>query len=89
MIQNLIVALIVVAAALSVARKYLPASWRQKLVYWLAARGTSQSRVAAWLNTDTSCGSGCDSCKACEPASEGDAGAKADNERVIKLHPRA
>lgn len=86
MIQNLIVALIVVAAALSVARKYLPASWRQRLVYWLAARGASQPRVAAWLNTDTSCGSGCDTCKACaEPAAGADP--KADDPRVIKLHP--
>ncbi|MEO7496384.1 MAG: DUF6587 family protein [Massilia sp.] len=81
----MIVALIVVAAALSVARKYLPASWRRKLVYWLAARGASQSRVAAWLNTDTSCGSGCDTCKACaEPASGADS--NSDDPRVIKLH---
>ena len=36
MVQNVIVAVIVVFAALYVARKYLPASWRTKLVYLLA-----------------------------------------------------
>jgi hypothetical protein len=66
MVQNLIVALIVIAAALYVARKYLPAGVRQKLVYRLAARGASQSRMAKWLNTETGCGSGCDTCKACD-----------------------
>lgn len=82
MIQNLIVALIVVLAALHVARKYLPKSWRTKLVYLLAARGASQSKMAQWLNTESSCGSGCDTCKACaepEPPS---------SERVIKIHVR-
>ena len=69
MLQNLIVALIVIAAALHVARKYLPAAWRQKLVYRLAARGASQSRMAKWLNTETGCGSGCETCKSCaDPA---------------------
>jgi hypothetical protein len=65
MMQNVIVALIVVLAALYVARKYLPSSWRTKLVYALSARGASQARVARWLNTESSCGSGCDTCKAC------------------------
>ena len=81
MIQNLIVALIVVLAALYVARKYMPKGWRTKLVYLLAARGASQSKMAHWLNTESSCGSGCDTCKACadpEPTSE----------RVIKIHVR-
>jgi uncharacterized membrane protein len=77
MLQNLIVAVIVVLAALYVARKYLPASWRTKLVYLLAARGASQSKMAQWLNTESSCGSGCDTCKACaEPE---------PNEKVIKI----
>ena len=77
MIQNVIVALIVVLAALYVARKYLPASWRTKLVYLLSARGASQAKAVRWLNTESSCGSGCDTCKACadpEPT-----------ERVIKI----
>ena len=77
MIQNVIVALIVVAAALYVARKYLPKSWRTQLVYRLSARGASQTKVAKWLNTESSCGSGCDTCKACaDPA---------PTEHVIKI----
>jgi hypothetical protein len=79
MIQNLIVAVIVVIAALYVARKYLPAGWRQKLVYPLTRRGAGQSKMARWLNTESSCGSGCDTCKSCadpEPQS---------SERVIKI----
>ena len=81
MIQNLVVAVIVGLAALYVASKYLPKSWRQKLVYVLTRRGASQSKMAQWLNTESSCGSGCDTCKACaepEPPSE----------RVIKIHVR-
>ena len=81
MVQNIVVALIVLAAALYVARKYMPAGWRQKLVYALAARGASQSKMASWLGTESSCGSGCDTCKACaepEPA----------DKRVIKIHVR-
>ncbi len=65
MIQNLVVAAIVVCAALYVASKYLPRSWRQKVVYLLTRRGASQSKMAQWLNTESSCGSGCDTCKAC------------------------
>lgn len=79
MIQNVIVAVIVVLAALHVARKYLPAGWRTKLVYLLAARGASQSKMAQWLNTESRCGSGCDTCKACaEPV-------PASSQRVIKI----
>ncbi len=70
MVQNLVVALIVGFAALYVARKYLPASWRTRLVYLLTKRGASQSKVASWLNTESSCGSGCDTCKACEEPKE-------------------
>ena len=81
MIQNLIVAVIVAFAALYVARKYLPASWREKLVYLLARRGASQSKMAQWLNTESSCGSGCDTCKACaEPEAEPES-----SKRIIKI----
>jgi hypothetical protein len=81
MVQNVMVALIVVAAALYVARKYLPAGWRAKLVYLLSARGASQAKVARWLNAESHCGSGCDTCKACaQPA---------PTERVIKIVRRS
>ncbi len=65
MVQNLIVGLIVLLAALYVARKYLPAGWRTKLVYFFTVRGASQAKMARWMGTGASCGSGCDTCKAC------------------------
>jgi hypothetical protein len=77
MMQNVVVAVIVAFAALYVARKYMPAGWRQKLVFLLAARGASQSKMAQWLNTESSCGSGCDKCKACAQPEP--------NEKVIKI----
>ena len=83
MVQNLIVAAIVVVALLYIVRKYLPAGLRQKLVYRMSARGASQSKMAQWLNTESSCGSGCDTCKSCaEPTAE------VPSERVIKIHVR-
>ena len=87
MIQNVIVAVIVVFAALYVARKYLPASWRQKLVYKLRRNGADNSsgnaaRVAKWLDTQSSCDSGCDTCGSCETSSDAPA---APTEHVIKI----
>ena len=78
--QTLIVCCIVAAAALHTAGKYLPASWRRRMVYLLSRRGSGQARMAAWLDTRSSCGDGCSSCNACAP--EPEAGAR----RVIKLH---
>ncbi|MGZ5201993.1 DUF6587 family protein [Ramlibacter sp.] len=81
-IQYLIVGIIVLLAALAAARKYLPAAWRQRLVYRLSRGKAGPSRVVRWLDTDASCGSGCDTCKACEdtPATAPDS-----KHRVIKL----
>ena len=77
MIQNAIAAIIVVLAALYVARKYLPVAWRTKIVYFFTARGASQINMARWLGTKSNCGSGCDTCKACaQPA---------PTEQVIKI----
>jgi hypothetical protein len=67
MLQNLIVALIVAVCALYILKKYLPAGLRQKLVYALARRGVDETKAAHWFGTEASCGSGCDSCKACAP----------------------
>ena len=82
LIQNLIVAVIVLCAALHVARKYLPARWRQKLVFLLTARGASQSTMAKWLNTASNCGSGCAKCQACAAPVPLDA---ASTKRVIEI----
>ncbi|HEX9172617.1 MAG TPA: DUF6587 family protein [Telluria sp.] len=90
LLENLLVAVIVLLAAGYALAKYLPAGWRQRIVYFLARRGADQSTMARWFNTEAGCGSGCDSCKACadpapavpaEPAAPGAA-------RVIKLHRR-
>ncbi len=81
MVQYFVVGLIVLVALLQLVRKYLPAAARRKLVY--LARGRSpDSALARWLDKDDSCGSGCDTCKAC--ATEPQAPA-AGRHRVIKM----
>ena len=83
MLQNLIVALIVLAAAVYVARKYLPASLREKMVYRLRGKGTRSSRLAEWIDVSSGCGSGgCNTCKSC---ATDDAPKTAPNEHVIKI----
>ena len=83
MIQYLIVGLIVAAAALYAAVKYLPRAWRERLVYRLSG-GTGKGRIVQWLGTDSSCGSGCDTCGTCEttPLPEKDA----KRRKVIQVH---
>jgi hypothetical protein len=85
MAQNLIVALIVLCAAIYVARKYMPKSLREKIVYRLRKRGTADSRLAAWIDVSSGCGSGsgesaCSSCNSCAPADPA-----APKEYVIKI----
>lgn len=74
MVQYLIVGLIVLVALLQLVRKYLPAGARRRLVY-LARGRKGDSGLARWLDKDASCGSGCDTCKACateaQPPAEG------------------
>jgi len=83
MMQNLVVALIVLAAAIHVARKYLPASLREKIVYRLRGRGTRSSRLAEWIDVSSGCGSGgCNTCKSCAPGEESKA---APTEHVIRI----
>jgi hypothetical protein len=93
-IQELAVAAIVVLAALYVGAKYLPVAWRRRIVFALS-RSEGESRLARWLGTGTSCGTGCASCKACAPAAPGAAAGAPSGEtppaggrRVIKLHQR-
>ncbi len=86
--QEIVVGIIVAAATLQASRKYLPAAWRQQIVYVLSRRGLSQDRLARFFNTESSCGSGCGSCGSCgdssappaPPANGGPA------RRVIQLH---
>jgi hypothetical protein len=81
--QYLVVALVVVAALLAAGRKYLPKTWRQRLVH-VVSRGSGKGRFAAWLGgPDTGCGSGCGSCGTCEPVRPPQDG---KGRKVIKLH---
>ena len=85
MIQYLIVGFIVAAAALYAAVKYLPRTWRERLVYKLSG-GTGKGRIVKWLGTDSSCGSGCDTCGTCAttPLPEKDA----QDRKIIPVHVR-
>jgi len=91
--QDLVVALIVAVAAVYAATKYLPRAWRERIVFWLAQRGASQTRMAAFFNTEASCGSGCGSCGSgdggCAPPALdlGDDG-PVEGQRVIRIHSR-
>jgi hypothetical protein len=87
--QQMIVAVIVVAAVLHFCTRYLPAAWRRQIVYFLARRGFDEKKTAKLFNTESSCGDGdgCGSCGSCEttPAAA-PADSSAPLKRVIKLH---
>jgi len=87
--QEIVVGIIVAAAALQAARKYLPAAWRQQIVYVLSRRGLSQDRLARFFNTESSCGSGCGSCGGCGDSSSAPPAPPSDGgpaRRVIKIY---
>ena len=91
--QDLVVALIVAVAAVYAGTKYLPRAWRERIVFWLAQRGASQTRMAAFFNTEASCGSGCGSCGSgnggcAAPALDLEGEAPAPGRRVIKIHAK-
>ncbi|RYY60451.1 MAG: hypothetical protein EOO24_59775 [Comamonadaceae bacterium] len=75
MTQNIIVALIVIAAALSAAWRLMPAGWRRSAAHKLAAGSrraglvdeARAEQLAASLAKSSGCGS-CDSCGACGKA---------------------
>ena len=91
--QEIVVGIVVAAAALHAARKYLPSSLRERMVFALARRGLPQDKLARFFKTEASCGSGCASCGSCgdsaAPGAPGQPGAPGDGgpaRRVIKLH---
>lgn len=98
LVQQAIVGVIVAAALLHFCSKYLPAAWRQRIVYWLTRRGFDQAKMARLFKTSSGCGDGgCSSCGSCAtPAASGalDDGAAASTSssssarRVIPLHVR-
>ncbi|MES2259868.1 MAG: DUF6587 family protein [Pseudomonadota bacterium] len=83
--QNLIVALIVAAAALHACTKYLPAAWRRRIVHALAQRGFNQDKMAKLFKTQASCGDGCGSCGSCETDAPAPPPAAPGAQRVIML----
>lgn len=86
-LQYVIVAAIVVAAAVHAATKYLPAAWRRRIVHALTRRGFDQDKMAKLFKTESSCGSGCGSCGSCETDSAAPPPPDAPTaRRVIKLH---
>ncbi len=86
--QQLIVFLIVALAALHACAKYLPASWRPRVVYLLNKQGATSSKMAAWLAVDAGCGGGCSSCKSAHPCSDANVSPVLEPapRRVIRLH---
>jgi len=93
--QEAVVAMLVAAAALHAAARYLPAAWRQQVVYALSRKGFRQERLARVFNTQSSCGDGCSSCGSCESGNAGTSGdtpnapaAHGAPRRVIRLHIR-
>lgn len=92
--QEIIVGFVVAAAALHAARKYLPSSVRERMVFALARRGLPQDKLARFFKTESSCGSGCGSCGSCGdaaapsglPGTSSPSGDGGPARRVIKLH---
>jgi len=66
-IQYLVVGVIVLLAAVYAAAKYLPKTWRQRVVYTFSD-GSGKGLLARWLDKESGCGSGCDTCGSCAPA---------------------
>ena len=81
--QYLVVGVIVLLAALYAAGKYLPVAWRRKVVYRFSD-GSGQGWLARWLDKESGCGSGCDTCGSCapEPMPEKDEKGR----KIIRVH---
>jgi len=66
MIQYLMVGVIVLIAAMVAAGKYLPKTWRRRVVYQFSD-GSGKGWLARWFDKESGCGSGCDTCGSCAP----------------------
>ncbi len=79
MVQNIIVGLIVAAAVLYVAWRYLPQRWRQPL-----------GRVHPGLAQAPGCGSGSDGgCSSCGTCGSGDGSAASVSEKPVAMPARS
>lgn len=83
MIQQAVVGMIVVLAALYALVKFMPAAWRRKLVYKLSHRG--QAKLARVVDSTGSCGGGGSACDTCGTCEDEQAPPAKDGKRVIKL----
>jgi hypothetical protein len=83
MLQYLAVGVIVLLAALYAAGKYLPAAWRRRVVYRFSD-GSGRGWLARWLDKESGCGSGCDTCGSCAPAPMAEKDGK--GRKVIQVH---
>ena len=79
MLQNLIVALIVVLALLHFCRRYLPAALRRRWADALGQRGVDARLLARLFGVREGCGDGCSACR-----SPGRASALAGWPRVVR-----
>lgn len=102
MLQNLIVAIIVLLALLHVCRRYLPAALRRGWAHALARRGLNATLLARLFGVREGCGDGCGSCGGCDSGAQGQGkggsaaagtagqggsgAAGTPSARVIKLH---
>ena len=84
--QEMIVGVIVALAVLHACTKYLPAAWRQRIVFFLTKRGLDQDRLAKIFKTQSSCGDGCGPCGSCE--SDARPPPPEDGRKVIKIHKK-
>lgn len=100
MLQNLIVALIVLLALLQLCRRYLPVALRRGWANALAQRGLNAALLARLFGVRDGCGDGCGSCGGCDSGPQGKGGSASGgaagqggsatsgtpSARVIKLH---
>jgi hypothetical protein len=84
--QEIIVAVIVLYAALAVLRRYAPVALRKVWRAWLARTvrrfgwTSIEKKLIANTETTSSCADGCGACKGCAPI-----GAQPETHRVIKI----
>ncbi|MRW93399.1 hypothetical protein GJ699_25755 [Duganella sp. FT80W] len=86
--QEIIVALIVIAALAHFCTKYLPEALRRQIVIALSKRGYDEAKLSKVFNLKSGCGDdggGCSSCGSCDttPTKSNPA---TPHQRVIKLH---
>ncbi len=95
MLQNLLVALIVLLALLHTCRRYLPAALRRRWATALSRRGYDARLLSRVFGLRDGCGDGCSSCGGCDSAGAGPQGGSTapgngqsgkPTARVITLH---